>query len=171
LAELDLPEEDAVVAAMLTRTGLPADLYATQTHLDAINTEMAEVRDRLEQAQGRERIASSEALGEVLSRWPVLDDPWHPLFARTLSEHRVALEEHLASSERVRALWSAMDDTDRLAAALETLRAKRAPLARLQRALENRVLAGRLRQLGGRNWRIYQGFLECERWVPGRHWR
>jgi hypothetical protein len=63
-----------------------------------------------------------------------------------------------------------MSEADRVAAELEGLRARRAPLVRLERALENRVLAGRLRRVGGRDWQTYERLLACERWVPRRDW-
>ncbi len=160
-----LPEEDATVAALSADLGLPTAeaAEAEALRLDTALREDGEALDALDLALAD----AQEALhGELLHRWPTLDDPWHPDFEATLAASGDAIATHLADSAS--------------AAQLEELEARRAEVAdahdarllalarveRLVRAHETIALARRLAAEGGRPWLRYQSFLACERGAP-----
>lgn len=99
----------------------------------------------------------------LLGRWPVLDDPWHPDFADLLAREASAIEDALRTDPRYRAFLEATADLEQIADDRRRLEVKQAPFLRLQRALQNRELAARLRAQGGEDWRAYERLLECER--------
>jgi hypothetical protein len=106
------------------------------------------------------------AMGVVLSRWPVLNDPWHPDFAATLADERDAIARFLDEAPEVvawRRARARLDETTRL---LDEARVAAAPYERLARAREDLVLARRLRAAGGEGWAGYERLLACERGAP-----
>lgn len=158
----DLPEEDAVVDALGSTFG---ERDAT-ARLDAIEDEIERIGKRLARAQEAEDRAFRLASADLLARWPVLDDPWHPDFGATLSESRSVIAHHLEHSTSWAAYVEAKAKVDELSNASADLRAEAAPLERLVRALDIRRRAARLRAIGGPRLERYEALLACERFVP-----
>ena len=157
-----LVEEEAVIAA-LAELG---DEVAARTALVQLDGEMAEISRRVDEASAAEDAAYRRAAGELLARWPVLDDPWHPDFAATLASGRAAIELHLRASAAYAEYLAARADGDAAQADMGAALGRSARLERLVRAYETRRLAGLLRGRGGADWRAYEELLACERWVP-----
>jgi hypothetical protein len=128
---------------------------------------MLEVTGRIDQATQAEDAAYRLAAADLLARWPVLDDPWHPDFAATLAREREAIAGRMAGSEALAGYRRARDEGDAARSELGVMMARSAKLERLVRALENRTLAGRLKARGGADWAAFEALLACERWVPG----
>jgi hypothetical protein len=142
---------------------LAAELERLQAAIDALD-------GRLQTAGEDEDEAYRAAAADVLARWPVLDDPWHPEFSATLERARPAIESHLETSETYAAYLAARTRVDSLGAKVWDLRRRAAPYERLARAHETIELAGRLRAAGGPAFTTYEQILACERTpidVPG----
>jgi hypothetical protein len=148
------------------RLGELGDEIAARTALAQVDKDMSEVTGRIDQAGAAEDAAYRRVAADLLARWPVLDDPWHPDFAATLAAGRAAISAHLASSEAYAAFVAARADGDAAQAELAAAMGRSARLERLVRAHETLRLAGRLKARGGADWRTYEALLACERWVP-----
>ncbi|MEC8025681.1 MAG: hypothetical protein VX223_17245, partial [Myxococcota bacterium] len=164
-AAVALPEEDAVIHQLSQRLGLPisdskdiaaVQFAALQSEIDNQNTSSEQLKKTLDAAY---RVV----LGEVLSRWPILDDPWHPDFQDLVNSQRDAIATWLTDSPNYAAYLQALGTLENLEARLMQLRLKSAPYERLLRAFETRTLARRLRARGGKEWVIYERLLSCER--------
>lgn len=160
-----LPEDRAVVAGLSQRLGLEdaADALALLERLESLVTHTESV---LAQAEEEELGAWHRLDAALLSRWPVLDDPWHPDFAATLQADDETIRAFLAASPEHHAWRAARAQVDRLVALLDELRLRAAPVERLVRAHETLTLAGRLQARGGPDWERYERFLACERSAP-----
>ena len=157
-----LPEEQAVIAAL----GELGDEIAARTALAQVEKDMSEVTGRIDQAGAAEDAAYRQVAADLLARWPVLDDPWHPDFAATLAAGRAAIAAHLASSPAYAAFAAARVDGEAAQTELAAGMGRSARLERLVRAYETVRLAGRLKARGGADWRTYEALLACERWAP-----
>lgn len=162
---LALPHESAVIAALTARLGV-ADEAAARARLAEIDARLQVTADGMVAAAEVESNAYWDAAGELLSQWPVLDDPWHPLWRETVERERAAIERHLKSSDTLRAWRTAVAAVDALAATESELEVQRAPLHRLVRAFETQRLAGALRARGGAAWARFQAFRACEASAP-----
>lgn len=169
---LEIAEERAVIDALAARLGLAVG-PDVRTARERVARELAalETKHRLaaslaDRAREKENDAYRMAMGDLLARWPVLDDPWHADYAATLAGERAAITAHLEQSPsyaRYRAaVAAAIASEDEMWA----LRARAAPWENLLRAIDTEILAGRLKSAGGAPWRRYQRFLECERTIP-----
>ena len=123
-------------------------------------------RRSLDEAQALEEAEYRLAAAELLARWPMLDDPWHPDHARVLARHRAAILEHLEQSDGYANWLAAREEVDRLGTRSWELRTRAAPYERLARAVESTRLAARLRARGGEGWATFERILACERGVP-----
>ena len=155
---VSLPEETAVVAALEA---------ASRGSLAAIRARIAALEGQLTAADREQEGLYRVAAAELLSRWPVLDDPWHPDFATTLEASRAAIDARLRTSTAYAAYASSAARVAALDAELYAARRAAAPLERLQRARTTVELAERLHARGGPDWDEYQRLLACERWAPG----
>ncbi len=164
-AAIELREEEAVIAALVAELGLGEGEAAAQ--LQQVQAHMSEVTGRIDQAAQAEDAGYRATAAELLARWPVLDDPWHPEFAATLAREREAIAGWLAASEGYAGYRAARSEGDGARTELGVGMARSAKLERLVRALETRTLAGRLKARGGPDWAAYEQLLACERWVPG----
>ncbi len=166
------PEERAVIAALgpglnvETWPDLERALDDLGRQLDESDAAIAELEKQVETARKVEEAAYTRAASQILSQWPVLDDPWHPAFERSLTEHRDAIAQQLATSDLYVAYRSAAQQVMEADAAVWARREAAAPLENLYRAVETAALAARLAARGGASWKRYQQFLACERWVP-----
>ncbi len=161
--EVDLPEEAAVIEALAARLDLVGRESEAYLELQRLGDDLEALSRHLEQAQLTEDDAYRHATAELLARWPVLDDPWHPAQAELLRTERRSIVEHLETSERYAAYQTARREVDRLGQRLWDLRERSAPYERLTRALDNRRLAARLHARGGADWATFERILACER--------
>lgn len=160
-----LPEEDAVIAALSTQLGL-SDAASARARAEEIERGLDDADAALADAEARENERYAALRIALLERWPVLDDPWHPDFAPTVAAHRDAIRAALDTAPEALAYRSTRDAADQLALRFDELRTRRAPVVRLVRAYDTRVLAGRLQAVGGPAWAQYQRLLACERSAP-----
>lgn len=158
-----LPEEHAVVRELAARLGLEGREHEAATELDRLQAAIDALDGRVQTAGEDEEVAYRAAAADVLARWPVLDDPWHPEFSATLERARPDVESHLQTSESYAAYLAARTRVDTLGAKVWDLRRRAAPYERLARAHETIELAGRLRAAGGSAWTTYTQILACER--------
>ncbi|MEM6292636.1 MAG: hypothetical protein AAGA54_15295 [Myxococcota bacterium] len=160
---VDLPEENAVIAALSRQLGLVDEPERAGLQYTKIESEIEALAEDLAQAQATEDQAWREASAEVLARWPVLDDPWHPEFGAMMATNLDAITEHFAQSERHAGYLRARAEVDRISDAMFDLRAKAAPYERLARALDYRQRARRLAAEGGDGWAHFERLRACER--------
>ncbi len=164
-ASATLRIEWAVVDALTERLGLdtPADVSA---RLDRLHERARPMGEALDEIDTQIAWTRQELAAELLHRWPVLDDPWHPDFAATVADQREAILAHLATSGAAGREIELGDRREAVAAAYDDLLIDAAPMERLERALETLDLAARLRAEGGSYWRRYLRFLACENGAP-----
>lgn len=160
-ASVDLPDERAVVRALGERLRI-ADVHDAQARLD----EIARRRVELEALRDERRAETDDLwwtiVGELLSRWPVIDDPWHPDFESTLAREGRAIRALLDGSVAYAAWRQAQEDLEAIEATLAAMRVEAAPLRRWLEAHETIELAGRLRARGGPAWERWQRMRACE---------
>jgi hypothetical protein len=161
-----LPEEDAVIAALGERLGLKGREAGAALELQRLEDQLEAVLRSLDEAHAAEEAAYRLAAADLLARWPVLDDPWHPDHARVLAHHRDAITEHLERSNTHADWLAARSEVDHLGARSWDLRQRAAPYERLARALDNKKLAARLHARGGEGWATFERILACERGLP-----
>ena len=161
-----LPEEDAVVAALARRLGMTGREDDARARLDTLERKAEALRAEVDDEAKAEHAAYRQAAAELLARWPVLDDPWHPAFGQALATHRKAIGKHLDRSKAYARYLAARRRADTLDAQIFAARRQSAPYERLVRALDTRILAGRLQARGGADWATYESFLACERTRP-----
>lgn len=161
--EVALPEEDAVIAALTRDLVLPPDLDTVSARVAELDAALDAMRTQGDEAADEEQRRFDVVAAALLGRWPILDDPWHPDFAELLTREASAIEDALRTDPRYRAFLEAGADLDQIADERRRLEVKQAPFLRLERALENRQLAARLRAKGGEGWRSYERLLACER--------
>ena len=164
--EVSLPEEDAVIAALAKKLHLVGNEAQAYVELQRLGDDLEAVTRRLDDAQRDEDYAYRRAAADLLARWPVLDDPWHPEQPHVITEHHDAIAEHLDNSPSYRSYLEVRSEVDHLGQRLWDLRRQSAPYERLTRALDNRQLAGRLRAEGGPAWSTFERILACERSRP-----
>ncbi|MBV1859644.1 MAG: hypothetical protein KUG77_14620 [Nannocystaceae bacterium] len=162
------PEENAVIAALGRKTGLIDGLERARLHLRDVEAKIAAKSEALARAQEAEDRAYRKAASEILARWPVLDDPWHPQFGTMLAGNIDAIREHFASADSYAAYGAAHDEVDRISGDMFDLRANAAPYERLARALEYRRRAARLAAQGGPAWARFELLRSCEFRAPPR---
>jgi len=161
-----LPEEDAVIAALTGELGLAGRPEAAVDLLAAVEVEMVDVSARLVAQGEAEDAAYRRTAADLLARWPVLDDPWHPEFAAMIASEGPKIAAALTSSEPYAEYLAAGAELVAARDEHAELLARGAKLERLARALETRTLAGVVRRRGGADWQTYESLLACERWVP-----
>ncbi len=160
-----LPEADAVIAAMAERTDLVGREPRARTELAQRHRVMTELTQQLTQIDEVEATAYRAASAALLSRWPMLDDPWHPDFQSTLTREHDAISAFLDGAPELRAWREARTHVESLEQRLDDEQVDAAPYERLVRALDDRVLAARLHAQGGAAWQHYERVLACERGV------
>lgn len=161
--EVSLPEEDAVVSALARQLHLEGNEAQAYVELQRLGDDLEAVTRRLDDAQRDEDYAYRRAAADLLARWPVLDDPWHPEQPHVIAEQHDAIAEHLEHSPSYRDYLEIRGEVDHLSQRLWDLRRQSAPYERLTRALDNRLLAARLRAVGGPAWSTFERILACER--------
>jgi len=157
------PEEQAVLTALEARLGPAAAAKDSLAELEDTVDQLADEADQAAQAEDR---AARRAAADLLARWPVLDDPWHPDFGATVLRDRGAIEQTLAHSKSYAAFRAARQALSEADDRLWEQRRAAAPLMRLVRTHENLALAGALAARGGEGWRVFTRLLACERSLP-----
>lgn len=160
--DVDLPEENAVIDALSAQLGLIDKPEGARIKLQGLEADIERLADGLARAQQNEDAAYRTAAAEILARWPVLDDPWHPDFGSTLARNIDALREHFATAQSYAAYRAAREESDRISGELFDSRAKAAPYERLARALQYRRRAARLAAEGGPAWDRFTMLRGCE---------
>jgi hypothetical protein len=160
-----MPEDRAVIDAITAslRFTSPSDVAAA---LAALETRAGELDGALDDAFGDAEDLAALVAGIVLSRWPVLDDPYHPDYAAMLAHDHEALADFFETSEEVGAWAEAEDEAQALLTTRNALEVQIAVHRRLAQALETTQLAGRLRAVGGEGWARYERMRACEATVP-----
>lgn len=161
-----LPEFEAVARAMSQRVALRGDETNARAELAQRNAAIAAQEEfvvRLDEDADRAYRAASAAL---LSRWPVIDDPWHPDYRATLDADRLEIQAFFDGAPELLAWRAARARLEEAELRLDDLRIEAAPYERMVRALEDLALAGRLRAKGGDGWARFERLLACERGAP-----
>jgi hypothetical protein len=161
-----LPEVEAVLRAMAVRTQLGGREAQVNIELTRRHARMERLDAESARREEEESQAWHAAMGVVLSRWPVINDPWHPDFAATLADERDAIVRFLDEAPELVAWRHARARLDEATRLLDEERVAAAPYERLARAHEDLTLARRLRAAGGEGWAHYERLLECERGAP-----
>jgi hypothetical protein len=165
---LPLPEEHAVVRALAAQIGVAAEPTAARREIAVREAGAERARAQLERLYAAEDRAARRVTGELLARWPVLDDPWHSDFAELVRCQRSAIAAHLKASASYSEYLDTRQDVTEAEDRFWTLRRQIAPLERLTRSLETIELAERLQARGGAPWQSFAAILACERTVPAR---
>src|SRR5262252_9494564 len=157
-----LPEDAAVVAQLGARLSLPTRARAEQRWKE-LNAKLDGLDERLDAADAVRERALSKLAGELLGRWPVLDDPYHGEFANVVQKNAKAITQVLDKSPEALELNEADAQVEALDAQLRELEPEEAIVLRLLRAYETMSLAAALKARGGANYQYYRALLECER--------
>ncbi len=158
-----LPEEDAVIAALSRLTNLPAEIDAVRTRVNELNERIESLTKQREPLAQAEEESYLRIAARLLTRWPVLDDPWHAAFEATLQRDRQEIRRFLDALPEYSELVRQIEATGTLEEQLNTLSLNAAPIERLMRALENKERAERLSARGDAAWKYYERVLHCER--------
>jgi hypothetical protein len=160
-----LPEQRAVVEALLPAMGL-AGREELEARLDETRARKAEHDVALGEASAEADARYFALAAEMLSRWPVIDDPFHPDFLSTIERERGAIERYLDTSPTVRRYVEADDELAAMGSVDLAMRLELSLLRRLEQAYETIELATRLRARGGPEWERYEALRACEWGAP-----
>jgi hypothetical protein len=160
-----LPEQEAVVQALRAAMEL-ADRDELAARLDETRARKAEHDAAIEEASAEADARYFALVAEVLSRWPVLDDPYHPDFPGTVERERSAIERYLATSPTVQRYLEADDELSAMGSVDLAMRLELSLLRRLEQAYETMALAGVLEARGGPAWERYLALRACEWGAP-----
>lgn len=162
--EVATPEEDAVIAALGARLALGDTEPAAR--LVELEATLATAQAEVDHASAAEDAAFREVAAELLARWPVLDDPWHPDFATLFRGRRAEIAAFLEGSAKYARYLEARATAASAQGRHADRTAQAAPVERLARAIETKALAGRLAGRGGADFATWQRLRGCERWSP-----
>jgi hypothetical protein len=157
-----LPEEAAVIKQLGARLGLLTKASAEQ-RWKQLSAQLDRLDERLNLADDARDRALAKFSAQLLARWPVLDDPYHPEFAALLQKNQKAISALFDSDPDARDLARNDAQIDDLTAELSELEPQEAAVLRLLRAYETASLAASLKARGGANYQQYRALLECER--------
>ena len=160
-----LPEDAAVVERLGATLGLRSEA-AVRKRWAALDRQLSELDDAIGAAEDALGERTADLGTEVLERWPVLDDPFHPDFEPTLQQNRAPLEALLRASAAAQARQEADARARGLYARLDTLAVDEARVLRVLRAYETLHKASALLARGGPAARYYEQLLACERGLP-----
>jgi len=160
-----LPEDAAVVERLGAALGLRNEA-AVRKRWAALDHQLSELDDAIAGAEDALGERGADLGTQVLERWPVLDDPFHPDFEATFEQNRAPLEALLHTSAAASARQAADARARTLYARLDTLAVEEARVLRLLRAYETLHKAAALHARGGPAARYYEQLLACERAAP-----
>lgn len=108
------PEADGLFeeAALLTEAEARLGVKASELSAAILAAQEAyeEAGRQDDEVAQRELEANAEARASLLSRWPELEDPWHPDFAASLAKEREAIARHLRTDPLVEAWLVATEE-------------------------------------------------------------
>ncbi len=165
LLEVEAPEERAVIDALVASLRLDSPEAAAPA-LAALEARAAELDEALVDAFEEAESLAGLVAGRVLSRWPVLDDPYHPDYPALLAHDRDEIAGFFDESEEVEAWAEAEDEAQALLTTRNALDVQIAVHRRITQALETIALASRLHAVGGEAWARYERMRACEATVP-----
>jgi len=157
-----LPEEAAVIKQLGARLGLLTRASAEQ-RWKQLGAQLDRLDERLDLADAARSRALVKLSAQLLARWPVLDDPYHPEFSGLLQKNHKAISALFDSDPDARDLARMDAQVDELTAELFELEPQEAAVLRLLRAYETASLVAALKARGGANYQQYRALLECER--------
>jgi hypothetical protein len=160
-----LPEERAVVERLGAALGL-SDEPAVKKRWTELDRQLTELEAAIDDAEDALAERAADAATLLLERWPMLDDPFHPLFESTFRDNRAAIEIALTTSPEARQRFAASERTQALYGRLDRLGVQEARVFRLLRAYETLHKASALSKKGGPAERYYRALLDCERAAP-----
>lgn len=160
-----LPEDAAVVERLGAALGLRSE-GEVKKRWAALDRQLGELDDAIAGAEDALADRAADLGTELLERWPVLDDPFHPDFEATFERNRTAIEAMIETSPAALARREADANTRPLYARLDTLAVEEARVSRLLRAYETLHKAAALHARGGPAARYYEQLLACERGAP-----
>lgn len=161
-----MPENDAIIAVLSARLGVAGDEARAKEELATRVQMLEQLRTEESIAADAEDTAYRAAVAQVLNRYPVLDDPWHPDFNDMLLVAEPWLNEFFTASREIAEWTRAQATVESIQERIELLLVDTAPYRRLVRALETRTLAGRLHRVHTVHWQRYERMLACERGIP-----
>ena len=161
-----LPEEEYVIRELAKRLGVEGQLHRAREQFVILEYARSKAEGHLSAIQDEEYRAYRLLAAELLNRWPVLNDPWHPDYASLIRSSGQEISHFLAASTLYAEYVHALSAHDAAASNLDELMRRQAPYARLVRAMDTLSWAGQLKALGGPGWIRYLELLACERWVP-----
>lgn len=161
----ELPEEAAVVAALGDALD-ERDARSVELRASELEASIAEANAGMETLAEQNDVAWTALTSELLSRWPVLDDPFHPAFHDTIANERAAIEAFLEGSPHGAEQDELLERQDALGASIESLELELALVLRLADAHRTLALAARLHALGGEDWARYEAMRACENGPP-----
>ena len=163
--DVSLPEEEIVLRTIGERLGI-AGVEDARARLVAVTARREELEAAWTERQETSDAAWWEIRGALLSRWPVLDDAFHPDFDPTLSANAAEIERMLEVSGPYAQWLEAQDDLAAMDQTLGALRVEAAPFERWLEARKTMELAARLRARGGEGWARYEEMRRCEQGIP-----
>lgn len=161
---IESPEDNAVIAALGADLSLTTEAAALDA-LAEIETALDSADQRLADAQAASDLEANALAMSLLERWPIIDDPWHPLFAETLQRDRETILAALKTDELALRYARAQQAVTEREADMRVLELRYAMLMRLTRTYENRHLAATLKQQSPKLWSQYQQLVMCERGI------
>lgn len=160
-----LPEELALVEQLGQKLGLSSE-PAVQQRWTELDQHMAELEDTLGAVEQALADAAADLAMLMLERWPVLDDPFHPDFERTLAENRAAIEAAITATPEARARGDASRRVQEATESWGRVGVEEARVLRVLRGYETLHQAAALMRRGGPDADHYASLLACERGAP-----
>lgn len=159
------PEEEAVRRALGEALDV-ADRREAERRESEAQARAVELESSREDTAAAEEDAWVELTSALLARWPVLDDPWHDDFARTLEREGPAIEAVLAASPAYAAWLEARETLERLDADDAALALELALVRRWLEADETLTLAARIAAARPEAWAAVLRVRACEASAP-----
>jgi hypothetical protein len=160
-----LPEERAVVERLGAALGL-SDEAAVKKRWTELDRQLTELEAAIDAAEAALSERSADEATLLLEHWPMLDDPFHPLFETTFRDNRAAIEIALTASPEAQQRSAANERAQALYERLDRLGVQEARVFRLLRAYETLHKASALTKRGGPAAQYYRTLLDCERAAP-----
>jgi len=161
--DLRLSPEDAAVVERLGRALGVTDEQSASARWQELDRQIAAVNDELDDVEA-ELATSEDALAtQLLERWPVLDDAFHPDFEATFAANRDAIAQLFERSDDAERRRLAAQRSDQLYGALDRAAVAEARILRLLRAYETLHKLAALTRRQGEGSEYYQRLLSCER--------
>ena len=159
VGEVKDPHEKSVLMA-LSEEGL--SLNKAKKMAKAAEAELQLMDERLKSAEEGEMAAYRLAAVELLEKWPVLDDPWHPEFWTAFQTNREAIRLHLRESKVYAQYETAMMRRNEVMMAWEQRMVSSARVFRIHRALQHASRLDALEDSTPEIKRIYKALRDCE---------